>query len=74
MSQEANPSLYVGKEITLNDKSQGIIRYIGKVQGRTGPKKGIWYGIELKTPTGKNNGTVNGHKYFECKKKYGIFL
>ena len=34
----------------------GIIRYIGKTEF----KEGDWLGIELDTPTGKNDGSVAG--------------
>lgn len=35
---------------------------------------GVWAGIELDTPTGKNDGTVQGIQYFICKAKHGIFV
>jgi kinesin family protein 13 len=28
----------------------------------------------LDTPTGKNDGTVQGIQYFECRPKHGIFV
>nr|XP_039259518.1 tubulin-folding cofactor B-like [Styela clava] len=34
----------------------------------------LWIGVEYDEPYGKNNGTVDGIKYFECANKYGSFL
>lgn len=37
-------------------------------------QNGTWIGIELDTPTGKNDGTVQNIQYFSCKPKHGIFV
>jgi dynactin 1 len=31
-------------------------------------------GIELQSPKGKNNGCIQGVRYFECQEKHGIFV
>ncbi len=36
--------------------------------------KGVWCGIELDEPRGKNNGSVQGIRYFSCPQDSGIFV
>eukprot|EP01084_Bolivina_argentea_P292625 503097_1 len=53
-------------------RKKGYIRYIGPLIGAK--YDGIFYGIELEKHIGKNNGGLDGHKYFQCKKNYGLFV
>lgn len=48
------------------------MRFVGEVQEI--PGVGAWVGVELDEPTGKNDGSVKGTKYFDCKDKYGVFV
>ena len=49
----------------------GIVGFIGP----TLFSEGIWVGIELLNGSfGKNDGSVLGHRYFECKNSHGIFV
>ncbi len=48
-----------------------IVRFIGT----TLFAEGIWVGIEfLSRALGKNDGSVNGHTYFQCKPNHGLFV
>ena len=46
----------------------GTIAFIGRVRGNSN-----FAGIILDDPTGKNNGSLDGIKYFTCPENYGIF-
>ena len=56
---------------TKKNPKQGYIRYIGPLMGKK--YNGVYYGIELEKSDGKNDGKLDGNKYFQCKKNYGIF-
>ncbi|KAJ2906986.1 hypothetical protein GGI21_003969, partial [Coemansia aciculifera] len=49
---------------------RGIIRFSGSTEFATGR----WLGVELEGPYGKNDGSVNGKRYFECQPDYGVFV
>ncbi|KAF9956650.1 Kinesin protein 1B [Mortierella alpina] len=48
----------------------GYLRFVGPTEF----KSGTWAGIELDTPSGKNDGSVGGVEYFRCRPKCGIFV
>ncbi|KAI4487926.1 hypothetical protein M0802_011688 [Mischocyttarus mexicanus] len=61
----------VGESVLVRPYSySGVIAYVGPTEFASG----IWIGIELDAPTGKNDGAVNGHRYFNCRQKCGIFV
>ena len=45
----------------------GVLRFCGATRFSAG----IWAGIELEEPAGKNDGSVAGVSYFKCSPKYG---
>ncbi|KAL6234248.1 hypothetical protein BDW75DRAFT_170159 [Aspergillus navahoensis] len=63
---------------------RGTIRFIGPVPAIPVPGVDIetvdtsalpiWVGIELDEPTGKNDGSVNGKRYFTCPNRCGLFV
>uniref|UniRef100_A0A672SJQ3 Kinesin family member 13B n=1 Tax=Sinocyclocheilus grahami TaxID=75366 RepID=A0A672SJQ3_SINGR len=62
--------LKVGGRVTVGSSKSGTVRYIGP----THFSEGIWVGVELDTPSGKNDGSVEGHQYFRCNPCYGVLV
>ena len=60
----------LNERVSLDAKGNGTIAFIGETQFATG----IWYGVILDQPNGKNNGTVKDVKYFDCEANHGIFV
>lgn len=61
--------LKVGDRVVVVNKL-GTLRYCGTTEFAPG----IWAGVELDTPDGKNDGTVKGMRYFHCDPGHGIFI
>ena len=68
------PSARLGERVTVvrqnGPPSSGVVRFTGLTKFATG----TWVGIELDVANGKNNGSVNGVKYFKCKTNHGLFV
>jgi CAP-Gly domain-containing linker protein 3/4 len=50
--------------------SSGVVRYIGPAEFGDG----VWVGVELRTPKGKNDGSVQERRYFTCKPDHGLLV
>lgn len=58
----------VGDSVLVDGK-EGVVGFIGTTQFA----RGVWAGVILETPEGKNDGMVSGVKYFECEPNHGLF-
>ena len=56
--------------ITEGCRGTGTIGYTGSVDG----KEGIWLGVELDDAKGRNDGSVQGRRYFSCTHGHGVFV
>ncbi|CAI6330439.1 unnamed protein product [Periconia digitata] len=55
-----------------SDARRGTVMYLGLVPEI--PGIGFWVGVALDEPTGKNDGSVKGKRYFDCGSNYGVFV
>ncbi|KAI1171323.1 dynactin [Nemania sp. FL0916] len=62
--------LAVGQYIQLNDGRNAIVRFVGQTHFSAGD----WVGVELEDDSGKNDGAVQGERYFECSPGRGMFV
>ncbi|XP_036006388.1 dynactin subunit 1 isoform X10 [Fundulus heteroclitus] len=61
----------VGSLVEVIGKGQrGTVAYIGTTLFASGK----WVGVILDEPKGKNDGTVQGKRYFTCEENHGIFV
>ncbi|KAI5800298.1 CAP Gly-rich domain-containing protein [Peziza echinospora] len=51
---------------------RGTVRYVGLVEQI--PGEGLWVGIDNDEPVGKNDGSISGQRYFDCKPHHGSFV
>ncbi|CEF64141.1 Tubulin-folding cofactor B [Strongyloides ratti] len=65
--------LKVGDRVIVMAKGEekiGTVAYVGNVEFADG----LWIGVNLDLPKGKNDGSVDGKRYFECSENHGSFV
>lgn len=67
-------NIQIGARVVIKGKP-GVVKFIGTTKFAPGE----WVGVELDMPYGKNNGAVDGTRYFKCDKPisqgfFGIFV
>nr|XP_061843400.1 kinesin-like protein KIF13B [Nerophis lumbriciformis] len=62
--------LKVGAFVSVGTNKSGTVRYVGP----TDFADGIWVGVELEVPAGRNDGSVSGKHYFHCNPGYGVLV
>jgi len=67
--QTPSPHLHLSQPIHIQSYPPATLAYHGLVQFA----QGIWCGLRLSIPEGKNNGTINGIYYFDANEKEGVF-
>ncbi|KAM9341699.1 CAP-Gly domain-containing linker protein 4 [Symphorus nematophorus] len=70
-SSDGQVCLHVGMQVLLSSANEmAIIRYLGTADFAPG----LWLGLELRSPKGKNDGSVGGRRYFTCRPGHGVLV
>ncbi|KAG6009259.1 hypothetical protein E4U21_002863 [Claviceps maximensis] len=64
------PDFKPGQTVLLTDGRKATVRFAGPTSFQVGD----WIGVELEDKTGKNDGSVQGIRYFDCPAGYGMFV
>jgi len=59
----------VGERVWVGGTKPGVVVFVGPTQFAAGE----WVGVELDAAVGKNDGSVNGVRYFTCEPLHGVF-
>ena len=65
--------LQVGDRVTVDGYAVGgVVRFVGMHHTKANPR----VGVELDKPVGRNDGTVDGHRYFDpiCSPQHGVLV
>ena len=63
-------TIEVGSRVVTGTDKKGVVLFVGEAKFASG----IWVGIRLNSPDGKNDGSVGGERYFDCEPQHGLFV
>ncbi|EPQ28266.1 uncharacterized protein PFL1_04093 [Pseudozyma flocculosa PF-1] len=66
----ASQPIHLHSRCVINKLGRGEVLFVGQ----TSFAPGVWVGVHLDEANGKNNGSVQGKRYFECDEGYGVFV
>ncbi|KAG6452702.1 hypothetical protein O3G_MSEX007770 [Manduca sexta] len=72
ISTTTNGEVRTGDRVIVSSSrgsKAGTLRFVGPTEFAPG----VWAGVELDDPLGKNDGSVDGKRYFECAPRFGLF-
>lgn len=60
----------IGQTVELQDGQTATVQFVGQTHFAAGG----WVGVVLDDATGKNDGSVQGQRYFTCQPGHGMFV
>lgn len=60
----------VGQTVELQQGQTATVQFVGQTHFAAGG----WVGVVLDDATGKNDGSVQGQRYFDCQPGHGMFV
>ncbi|XP_012277804.1 restin homolog isoform X2 [Orussus abietinus] len=72
LSSVSHKDLKLGDRVIVSSNQgskTGVLRFMGITEFAPGE----WCGVELDEPVGKNDGSIDDKRYFECRPKHGLF-
>lgn len=60
----------IGQTVELSDGRTALVQFAGNTHFAAGD----WVGVELDDASGKNDGSVQGQRYFDCLAGHGMFI
>ncbi|KAL8686767.1 MAG: hypothetical protein Q9218_006878, partial [Villophora microphyllina] len=60
----------VGQTVELQDGQTATVQFVGQTHFAAGD----WIGVALNSAIGKNDGSVQGRRYFDCQPGHGMFV
>lgn len=78
--RRADENEAVAAKITVGDRCRviniqgqrlGLVRYVGRIKELDDD---TWVGVEFDEPVGRNDGSIDGKRYFDAKANHGSFL
>ena len=63
------PRIAVGEQVSVRNCAC-TVRFVGHTQFA----EGTWIGVEFPTACGRNDGSVEGVRYFQCRQRHGLLV
>ncbi|CAJ0588822.1 unnamed protein product [Cylicocyclus nassatus] len=74
LNAELAKKIKIGDRCEVRIRGEPAKRGVVSFNGETKFRQGVWIGVTYDEPVGKNDGSVNGERYFQCEDKHGGFV